>query len=62
MSKVLISWRKTDLNVSENHPSNSHVDDKTGVDEICQELVPSTSDSDQMDDTVSLDAVRFRFK
>ncbi|KMQ87036.1 zinc finger mym-type protein 1-like protein [Lasius niger] len=60
MSKVLISWRKPDLNVlDENRPSNSHIDDiKTSdiVDEICQELVPTTSDPDQTDETVSLDA------
>lgn len=56
MSKVLISWTKADLTVSQNCPSNSHIGDiKTDdiVDEICQEPELITSHHDQTDEIAS---------
>lgn len=59
MSKVLISWTKADLNVSENCLSNSHTGDiETGdiVNKICQELEPTTSyHDDKTDETAPSD-------
>ncbi|TGZ50572.1 hypothetical protein DBV15_11468 [Temnothorax longispinosus] len=58
MSKVLISWTETNLNVSENCRSKSHIGNiKTSdmVDEICQEPEPTTSHHDQTNETEPLD-------
>lgn len=58
MSKVLISWTKANLNISENCLNNSHMDDiKTDdiVHEICQQSEVTTSHHDQTNEIASLD-------
>ncbi|XP_018368317.1 PREDICTED: uncharacterized protein LOC108764528 [Trachymyrmex cornetzi] len=59
MSKVLMSWTKPNLNLSQNCPSNFHADNIEIYDivtEICQEPEPTTSHHDeQMNQIASLD-------